>query len=63
MILLTVTYMKKDHREDSLSFYATRMESERLLRFSGSRGKFEVWLRVFLLQNVLHKLKQLKHAF
>ena len=42
-------------------FYATRME--RLLRFSDSREKFDVWLRVLLLQNVLHKLKQLKHAF
>ena len=61
MVLLNVTYLKKDHSEDSLSFYATRME--RLLRFIGSREKFDVWLRVLLLQNVLHKLKQLKHAF
>ena len=35
MVLLTVTYIKKDHREDFLSFYATRIE--RRLGFSGSQ--------------------------
>ena len=38
-----------------ISFDATWME--RLLRFSGSQEKFDLWLRVLLLQNVLHKLK------